>query len=113
MSVVVTSFKNDKNARPPTLLKTVTTTDILIDQAHTFHNSYFENTCERLLLFYKKHIRLGACDEMCSRRNLSKNASIEAHRNIECINFRFQFPKFRLARRFTLSFYYHDLFTMR
>ena len=42
MSVVVTSFKNDKNARPPTLLKTVTTTDILIDQVHTFQNIYFK-----------------------------------------------------------------------
>ena len=31
MSVVNTSFKNDENARPPTLLKTVTNTDILID----------------------------------------------------------------------------------
>ena len=34
MSVVNTSFKNDENARPPTLLKKrppVTNTDILID----------------------------------------------------------------------------------
>ena len=38
--MVVTSFKNDENARPPTLLKTVTTTDILIDQVHTLQNSY-------------------------------------------------------------------------
>ena len=42
MSVVVTSFKNDENARPPTPLKTGTTTDILIDQVHTFQNSYFK-----------------------------------------------------------------------
>ena len=42
MSVVVTSFKNDENALPPTLLKTVTTTDILIDQVHTFQKSYFK-----------------------------------------------------------------------
>ena len=42
MSVVLTSFKNDENTRPPTLLKIVTTTDILIDQVHTFQNSYFK-----------------------------------------------------------------------
>ena len=42
MSVVVTGFKNDENARPPTLLKTVTTTDILIDQVQTLQNSYFK-----------------------------------------------------------------------
>ena len=42
MSVVVTSFKNDESARPSKLLKTVTTTDILIDQVHTFQNSYFK-----------------------------------------------------------------------
>ena len=42
MSVVVISFKNDENARPPTLLKTVTTTDILIDQVHTFQDSHFK-----------------------------------------------------------------------
>ena len=40
--MVVTSFKNDENARPPTLLKTVTTTDILIDQVHTLQNNYFK-----------------------------------------------------------------------
>ena len=42
MSVVVTSFKNDENARPPTPLKIGTTIDILIDQVHTFQNSYFK-----------------------------------------------------------------------
>ena len=42
MSVVVISFKNDENARLPTLLKTVTTTETLIDQVHTFQNSYFK-----------------------------------------------------------------------
>ena len=42
MSVVVTSFKNDENARSPTLLKTVTPTDILIDQVDTFQSSYFK-----------------------------------------------------------------------
>ena len=42
MLVAVTRFKNDENARPPTLLKIVTTTDILIDQVHTFQNIYFK-----------------------------------------------------------------------
>ena len=42
MFVAVTIFKNDGNAHPPTLLKIVTTTDILIDQVHTFQNIYFK-----------------------------------------------------------------------
>ena len=42
MSVLVNSFKNDENTRSLTLLKAVTTTDILIDQALTFQNSYFK-----------------------------------------------------------------------
>ena len=42
MPVAVTRFKNDENARPPTLLKIGTTTDILIDQVHTFQNIYFK-----------------------------------------------------------------------
>ena len=33
MSVVVSSFKNDENARPPTLLKTLTTRDISLSYA--------------------------------------------------------------------------------
>ena len=32
MSVVVTSFRNDESAHPPTLLKAVSTADILIDE---------------------------------------------------------------------------------
>ena len=36
MFVVVTSFTNDENARPPTLLKMESTTDTLIDQGHRF-----------------------------------------------------------------------------
>ena len=38
MSVVVTNFKNDVLDTT----KAVTTTDILIDQVHTFQNSYFK-----------------------------------------------------------------------
>ena len=42
MSVVVASFSNDERAFSPRLLKTVSTTDILIDQIHKFQNSYFK-----------------------------------------------------------------------
>ena len=41
MSVVETSFSKDKSACAPTLLKTVSTKDILIDQVHKFQSSYF------------------------------------------------------------------------
>ena len=56
MSVVGTSFSKDKSACAPTLLKTVPTTDILINQVHKFQNSYFKEHLWKLLLFYKKHI---------------------------------------------------------
>ena len=42
MFVVVTSFSNDERAWSPTLLKTVPTTGILIDQIHKLQNSYFK-----------------------------------------------------------------------
>ena len=86
MSVVVTSFSNDESAHPAMLLKTESTTDILIEQVHKFRNSYFnllvsitpflyplktsenftivscfqgvKNKAKRLPLFYKKHIVL-------------------------------------------------------
>ena len=35
-------FSNDENARPPTLLKTESITDILIEQIHNLQNSYFK-----------------------------------------------------------------------
>ena len=56
MSVVKTSFSKDESACAPTLLKTVSTADILIDQIHKFQNSYFKEHLWNLLLFYKKHI---------------------------------------------------------
>ena len=40
--MVVTIFSNDENARPPTLLETDSTTDILIGQVDTFQNSCFK-----------------------------------------------------------------------
>ena len=42
MSVVVTIFSNDESARPPTLLKTESTADILIGQVDKFQNSCFK-----------------------------------------------------------------------
>ena len=50
MFVVVTSFSNDEGACFPTLLKTVSTTGILIDQVHKFHNGYFMETLKALIL---------------------------------------------------------------
>ena len=50
MSKVVTSFSNDESACPPTLLKTVSTTGILVDQFHKFHNSCFMETLKALIL---------------------------------------------------------------
>ena len=35
-------FSNDESAYAPTPLKTVSTTDILIDLVHKFQNSYFK-----------------------------------------------------------------------
>ena len=86
MSVVVTSFSNDESSRSATLLKTESTSDILIEQVYKFQNSYFntfvsiapffyplktsenfmvflcfqrvENKAKTLPLFYKKHIVL-------------------------------------------------------
>ena len=55
-SVVVTSFSNDESSFGPTLLKTVSTTDIFSDQVHKFQNSYFKEHLRKLLLFYQKHI---------------------------------------------------------
>ena len=55
-NVVVTSFSNDESACGPTSLKTVSTTDISIDQVHKFQNSYFNEHPWKLLLFYKKYI---------------------------------------------------------
>ena len=54
MSVVVTSFKNEENARPPALLKIVITTDILIDQVHTFQNSYFKEHMWKAVIVLQK-----------------------------------------------------------
>ena len=44
MSVIMTSFSNDESARPPTLVKTDSTTKNLIDQVRKFQSSYFKGT---------------------------------------------------------------------
>ena len=54
--MVETSFSNDESVGAPTLLITVSNTDILIDQIHKFQNSYFKEHLWKLPLFYKKHI---------------------------------------------------------
>ena len=64
MSVAVTRFKNDENARPPTLLNIVTTTDILIDQVHTFQNIYFKEHMWKAATVLQKAYFLRACYEM-------------------------------------------------
>ena len=42
MFVVMTIFSNDESARPPTLLKTESITDILVGQVGKFQNRYFK-----------------------------------------------------------------------
>ena len=49
MSVVVTSFRNDESAHPPTLLKAVSTADILIDEVQQSQNSYFKEHLKSIL----------------------------------------------------------------
>ena len=41
-SMEETSFSNDESACVPTLVKTLSTIDILIEQVHKFQNSYFK-----------------------------------------------------------------------
>ena len=40
LPVIVTSFSNDESARPPALLKTESTTEVLIGEFHKFQNTY-------------------------------------------------------------------------
>ena len=42
MSVMVAIFRNDEIARPPTPLKTESTTDILVGQVNKFQNRCFK-----------------------------------------------------------------------
>ena len=56
MSVLVTSFSNDETVRPLMLLKTESTTKILIDQVHKFLNSYFKEHLWKAVLFWKNYV---------------------------------------------------------
>ena len=47
MFVVVTSLNNEESARPAMLLKTESTTDILIGQVDKFQNSYFKEHLQK------------------------------------------------------------------
>ena len=59
MFVLVTIFNNDENARPPTLLKTETTTGTLIGQVDKFQNNCFKEhlwkvaTAETKSMYFK------------------------------------------------------------
>ena len=50
MEHVCGGFSNDVSARPATLLKAVTTTDILLDKFHKSQNSYFKEHLKIILL---------------------------------------------------------------
>ena len=104
--MVVTSFTNDENARPPTLLKMESTTDTLIDQGHRFQNSYWKSV--KGYYCFTKACILRACYEISWWYHPSKSTSIEAHWNTECFALCFQFPKFCLISVLHFLFYYAD-----
>ena len=68
VSMLVTIFINDECARPPTLLKTESTTDILIGQVDKFQNSCFKEHLWKVAAAQKACI-LRACHEICSRKH--------------------------------------------
>ena len=90
----LTSFSSDEST---TLLKMESTTDILIDQVHKFQNSDFKEHLWKAATVLQKAYCLRAYRKICSWYHPSKTTSTEAHRNAECIDLRFQFPKFRLG----------------
>ena len=65
MSVLETSFSKDESACGPSLLKTVFTTDILIDQDYKFQNSYFKEHCESWYCFTKSILFNWSCLRAC------------------------------------------------
>ena len=82
MSLVVTSFSNDEKTRPSTLLKTVSTTEILIDQIHKFQNICFKDYLWNDASVLQKTYFLRGCHDSTFEKalplNLTKtlNASI-------------------------------------
>ena len=77
---------NDESARPSTLLKLESTTDIFIDPVHKFQNSDFKE--------YPWKTAIVLQNSMYFKNMLW---------NTECIDFCFQFPKYRLVRCIKLS----------
>ena len=65
MSVVVTFFINDESPRPQTLLKTESTTKIVINQDHKYQNSYIKERLWKATVL-QKACTLRACYEICS-----------------------------------------------
>ena len=88
--MVVATFSKDESARPPTLLKTESITDILVGQVEKFQNNAFKENLWKVATAKQKHV-------------FSEHAMEYARRNTECISLCFQFPKFRLVRYFTFS----------
>ena len=80
---------SDESARPSTLLKLESTTDIFHWPSHKFQNSNFKGYP------WKAATVLQKC--MCFKNMLW---------NTECIDLCFQFPKYCLVRCTKLSFYY-------
>ena len=82
--MVVTSFKNDENARPPTLLKTVTTTDISLSTQSTFkdncgntqkinfqfHHRKFSQQRYSILSYYHRRVARGGRGGLLSHTSL-------------------------------------------
>ena len=79
------------------------TTDNFIGQVVKIQNSCFKKYLRKVAAVLQRACILRACHEICSGQHPSNSTSIEAHRNTECIDLRFHFPKFRLVRCFTLS----------
>ena len=70
----------------------------LIDQAHKFQNNYFQEHLRKAATVLPKHIVQDHAMKYVHDSILQKG-----HRNTECIDLRFQVPKFRLIMCFTLS----------
>ena len=109
MSVVDTSFSKDESACAPSLLKTASTTDILIDQVHKFQNSYFKEHLWKAATVIRKTCCIRGVLWNITHNNTFKKDFIEAHRNTASIDLRFQF---RLVTCFTLSFHYTGVCTV-
>ena len=66
MFVLVTSLNNEESTRPAMLLKTESTTDILIGQVDKFQNSYFKEHLRKAATALQIACILRAFHEICS-----------------------------------------------